>query len=446
MVDKLNQPFKKSKRTFKLKSSKNSVSRGKNTKYSTRSKRIRKNVNIKYNFKSKKKANRTYSTETKPNQLNPAFKKLLQILIKIVAVLSFPFVYIFKAISKAIIDFTLHKNNAVKVAFGLIFLAIVIRFGLLQILTDSSPFGAGPKLNINSTANLIRSRRGQVFIQDSIQNKDNIAVTTTQIETHIFFDPSNLKSLVDKGMDLIEVSAEMASRLNLPADEIYNNLFSSIQPQNPLKYKILFKDIDNQTKLNVDYLRTSKLNKKYSFLVWLNTTEEQSRSYPEGNLLASTIGYVPDYLARSSDISRLHSTCNNMVLDNKSRGTNTPDYHVGIYGLEQKFCSELGGLNGSGIANDNKVDVQNGADIYLTIDKSLQRKAEDILSQAVRDNTNSIGGPANGTITIVEAKTGKIKALASYPSYDPNSYQEYWQPGNPNYNPSAFRNAATNID
>jgi penicillin-binding protein 2B len=62
----------------------------------------------------------------------------------------------------------------------------------------------------------------------------------------------------------------------------------------------------------------------------------------------------------------------------------------------------------------------------------LQKKAEDILKRAVEANTNGNkingkGGPIDATLIVMETNTGKIVALANYPTSDPNSSNKNWE-------------------
>jgi len=59
----------------------------------------------------------------------------------------------------------------------------------------------------------------------------------------------------------------------------------------------------------------------------------------------------------------------------------------------------------------------NGGTVKLTIDLDLQWYLQQLAAQAKQDM-----GAKFATITVVEVKTGKIKAAAEYPSVDPNNY------------------------
>ncbi len=76
----------------------------------------------------------------------------------------------------------------------------------------------------------------------------------------------------------------------------------------------------------------------------------------------------------------------------------------GLYGAEKRL-------------NDALAD---GRDIALTIDRNLQVQAEETISKLVADHKAQ-----SGNVIIEEPQTGKILAMASYPTFNPNNYQNY---------------------
>ncbi|MEI6728419.1 MAG: penicillin-binding protein 2 [bacterium] len=374
---------------------------------------------------------------------------LSNIVLFLVYILTLPISLLWKLavlIYKSLRAFFLVRSNLVKLGFILIFISIAFRLAQLQLFSAASPLSLQKNIDSGLNGEIILARRGQIFISDTSQNKTNIPITSTQIQTDIFIDAANLQNLViQKGLSLEKTIMELTSRINLSYNDVLDRTKTEINKASPNKHFVIATNVTSDKKQATEFLIASDLNITYNFQNWLGLTDKQRRSYPENKLLATTIGYTPPFMVPSSEIRTNMKDCRKMVADNETRGTDSGEYMVGFYGIEQKFCSELGGLNGKkyyGYTSESEnTQVLNGADIYLTIDKNLQQKAEQVLDKAVKNTTNAKGGPVNGTIVVMEAKTGKIRAMASYPVYDPNEYQKYWEA-----NPLSFRNFATSED
>jgi len=92
---------------------------------------------------------------------------------------------------------------------------------------------------------------------------------------------------------------------------------------------------------------------------------------------------------------------------------------LGQYGIENFYNQALGGVLGE--ADGDRVKrPQHGRDIQLTIDTNIQTHAEEALQTLVRE----YGGEA-GTVIVADPDDGKILAMASYPTFDPNSYGDF---------------------
>lgn len=106
----------------------------------------------------------------------------------------------------------------------------------------------------------------------------------------------------------------------------------------------------------------------------------------------------------------------------------------GQYGLEGYYDETLRGkesfgksLRGS-VWNAFNVDAilgrTRGSDIVIGIDPNIQFFAETLLEKAANDLAI-----ADGTIIVMDPKSGEIKALANYPTFNPNLYfeQKQWE-------------------
>ncbi|MFZ1287236.1 MAG: penicillin-binding protein 2 [Candidatus Phosphoribacter sp.] len=118
-------------------------------------------------------------------------------------------------------------------------------------------------------------------------------------------------------------------------------------------------------------------------------------------------------------------------------------------GLESMMDSQLAGKPGKEIferARDGKAipwaqrlsePAENGHDVTLTIDADVQWFAQNAIANQVIAT-----GSSSGYVVVMEAKTGKLRAVATYPSFDPTdvgktkasalgnrAFQEVFEPG-----------------
>lgn len=108
----------------------------------------------------------------------------------------------------------------------------------------------------------------------------------------------------------------------------------------------------------------------------------------------------------------------------------------GLEGLERKYDSLILGKGGyllterDALGRDISVqsavltDAAPGKNLTLTLDKNIQYTAEKELAKAVQSS-----GAKSGMVVVAEPHTGKILAMANYPTFNPNAYSRY-QPFN----------------
>jgi cell division protein FtsI/penicillin-binding protein 2 len=125
----------------------------------------------------------------------------------------------------------------------------------------------------------------------------------------------------------------------------------------------------------------------------LKAVPSTRRFYPEGDLASALLGF-------------------------------TGRDHVGLAGLEADLQEELAGEPGDlyferdSLGNPIPLGTQRGrpavpgGDVRLTIDRYIQRLAEDALDQSIKKHDAS-----GGTIIVMDPKTGAILAMASRPSF-----------------------------
>lgn len=165
------------------------------------------------------------------------------------------------------------------------------------------------------------------------------------------------------------------------------------------RYVILRQRMPTDIEQKVRRLFEEAKSTKNDNFAGINLQEKTYRYYPEGSLAAQIIGFTSD------------------------RG--------GVYGIEQSFDTALRGKKG---ISKTKLDAAGqpvivgdvliqaavgGDDITLTIDRSIQMQVEKLLAKAVQDSRAD-----SGLVILMEPKTGRIIALAHYPSFNPNEFSK----------------------
>lgn len=225
----------------------------------------------------------------------------------------------------------------------------------------------------------ILPNRGDVYLARA--NQSPLLVATNITKFLVYAVP---KEIEDPG----NAASKLAPFLNMSSGDIINRLASG----NP-NYLILQKQLTDETADQIKALG----------LVGINLEKESLRFYPENNLASHVLGFLG-----FSD-----------------------DERVGQYGIEGRFENELAGIAGiEGIesdvagrwiafANRDFNPARDGDDIYLTINSAIQFKAQEVLRATVEQHSAE-----GGSVVVLNPQTGAVIALASYPDFDPNIYNQ----------------------
>jgi cell division protein FtsI (penicillin-binding protein 3) len=128
---------------------------------------------------------------------------------------------------------------------------------------------------------------------------------------------------------------------------------------------------------------------------WIKIQTDSQRHYPNGSLAAHILGGV--------DFSEHGNGGVEKALDSELRG---------VPGQERLLTD----VKRRGIDSQNATEARPGTPITLTIDERLQFVAERELAAGVAAH-NAV----SGSIVVMNPNTGDILAMASYPTFDPNS-------------------------
>ncbi|HEX9502714.1 MAG TPA: penicillin-binding protein 2 [Patescibacteria group bacterium] len=257
---------------------------------------------------------------------------------------------------------------------------ITIRLFNLQILSHA--YYKNQANNQHGSSLSIAPNRGEIYLTTTSGN--HVLVATNVSKNMVFAVPKEItdkKSIADKLAKLLEMdAAEIAGKIS------GNGSFVVIKKQLD----------DNIAKK----LASQKLKGIY-------LQEQDVRFYPEKDLASQVIGFL---------------------------GFNG-NQRAGQYGVEGKYEKNLAGNAGVLDADTDPlgrwitttsrsfVPSSNGDDIYLTIDPTIQFKAEEILKTAIAAHHAD-----NGAVVVLNPKTGAILAMANVPEFDLNDYGKVTDP------------------
>ena len=224
----------------------------------------------------------------------------------------------------------------------------------------------------------IEPARGEIKIADKFSSQHTTVATSIK-KPIVYAVPASMTART-------AAAKALAPILGVSEQEILDKT-----ADNNKKYVALKKQVSDEDKQKIEDLKIPGIAFDYEIL----------RFYPEGNFLSQVLGFV-GY---------------------------KEDVRTGLYGIEQAFNKYLTGVPGSlaqeGSASGawifgarrDKVEALDGDTILLTIDKTIQFKAENVLKESVEKHQAD-----SGSIVIMDPKTGAIQAMATYPSFDPNEY------------------------
>lgn len=286
---------------------------------------------------------------------------------------------------------TITRSQFLAICLSLLMAIIVVRLFWLQVVQHQHYVALATQEQVKRL--VIPADRGMIYMMDG--DKPVPVVMNQQVYT-LFADPM----IVDEPKRVEQVVTEVAGG-NLLVDNIPRMLAEAKEQKS--MYRVLAKDI---TLRQAELIKSKKLK-------GIGFQKVSKRVYPEGELAAQALGFV----------------------NNEGKGQ---------YGVEQQLNDRLMGKDGllksvTDVANvplsigkDNiRQDAVNGENIVLTVDRNIQSKAQEALLAGLQRS-----GATHGSVLIVDPNTGKVLALADYPTYNPAEFTKVTEE-------SVFRNVAT---
>ncbi|MDD5396871.1 MAG: penicillin-binding protein 2 [Candidatus Moranbacteria bacterium] len=264
---------------------------------------------------------------------------------------------------------------------GLVFFIFFIAFSIVGKLyfLQVARHGAYVALaeNQHSSSTEIQAKRGEIFLQD--EGQPYPLAVNRQLQM-VYAVPREMK-------DTNGAVETLSSILNLDKNFLKDKFSNPEDMFEILKHKL--SDDESQK------IREAKIAGIY-------LTPENFRYYPAGELASQVVGFV---------------------------GSGGDGPARGMYGLEASWEKKLHGQSGMleqegdsrgrwiAVSDRNVQEAQDGPDLILTINHTVQFEVEKILKQTMEKFSAD-----SASIIVEDPKTGKILAMANQPSFNPNDF------------------------
>jgi cell division protein FtsI (penicillin-binding protein 3) len=280
------------------------------------------------------------------------------------------------------------RRTVVALAVVLIVLvAFVVRLIDIQVVNAREHVDDSLSMGLQSSRTLYASR-GPIVDANGTPLATSINRYDVQIDPSLAVD--GVTTYDDDGNEVTtawpELAARIGSVLGQDTRDVQKIVTDAVADNPESQYAVIAKAVSTE-----QYRALADLG-----LPFLSFPPQAGRVYPDGAVGGNLLGFVGSdgqALAglESADDSCLASTNGKVVFQKSPSGVVLP---------------------GTETVTQSAVD---GGTLQLTIDRDLQWYLGQLIAEQVQ-NTGSL----RGTITVVEAKTGKIRALAEYPTVDPN--------------------------
>lgn len=226
------------------------------------------------------------------------------------------------------------------------------------------------------TIQSLQPERGRIFDRNGAPMVVNESIYRLFAEPKLIADKEEMVTKLENILHIGEATLE--ARIDLKKDWV--SVKSEISPE--IKDKI------------------SKLK-----LAGLGFEEQRKRYYPESSLSAHLVGFV---------------------------GKNAESDSVGYFGLEGYYDKELTGISGVMrserdligrpifVGTQERVDPEDGRDLYLSIDKTVQHIAKTKLLQGIERYKAK-----EGCVIVANPMTMELLAMTCLPDFDPDKYYDF---------------------
>lgn len=270
-----------------------------------------------------------------------------------------------------------------------LFTVLAARLGYLQVIEQEKFKTLSDENRISHR--LVTAGRGEIMDRFGVP----LAINTQNFRAFVVAEQSkNVEGTLDSLSQLIPLSEK--EKEDILVDVRKHRRFTPIL-----------------VKENLSYEDMAKVEYNVVDLPGVSVDEGEIRSYPFGEATAHIIGYVGRI--SEAEIAKAEEE------GSKDPTMRQPGFRIGKTGVEKKYDRALRGVAGRISAEVNvvgreireldKVSPEKGKRLTLTLDADLQMQCQEML---MRERSASA--------VVMDALTGEVYALCSFPSFDPNLF------------------------
>ena len=273
------------------------------------------------------------------------------------------------------------KNDSYLSIRRLVFTFILMQVGFLLLVGKLFQIQvSGGDLHPEANTRDWLSPRTAEIKRGKILDRHGNVLALSRHSLSVYADPKYMK------MDPLAAAQKLAPVLGRPEAELLSQL-----RRKDKRFVWLKKDLD--------YGRLDEIRAIEKDIRGIKYEVEQKRSYPKGELAAQVIGHINDQNMGEG----IEYQYNNYLLNAQAR--------------QAAHRAALARNEPINLLTDGNSTSDYGYSVVLTLDEYVQYVAEKELAAACQQ-----WNAPRGTVIVLASKTAEILALASYPSYDLNTY------------------------
>lgn len=277
------------------------------------------------------------------------------------------------------------RRTVVALAVILVVLsAFVVRLVDIQVVSANDHVEDSLNVGQLGSTDTVLGDRGSIVDENGITLASSVKVYDAELS------PSLIMLLEDDEenppkVPWSEASEKIAAIIGQDAGELRDAVDANLEDNPQSQFYQLAKGLSTEK-----YLELRDLG-----LVYLHAKARETRIYPNGAVAGNVVGYVDSAGEGQAGIEQMEGEC------------------LAATSGERTYLRGKDGVIIPG--SERTVDAVDGGSVQLTINSDLNWYMQQMIAEEAQKQ-----GAKAGTVTVVEVKTGKIRAAAEWPSLDPN--------------------------